>query len=381
MTKVSQLTLTGIALPHLTTAIRSSLQRLQPGGIVLFLRNVVTTTELVRLTRELRNLLSPHALIAVDQEGGRVARLRSPFTEWPPMRTFGDANSPALARAAGRAMGRELAAAGFNCDFAPVLDVDSNPANPVIGDRSFSSQPRRVAAMALAFARGLQDSGIVPCGKHFPGHGDTALDSHLALPEVARTLQELRRVELAPFRRAIKANLPMLMTAHVRYPALDPDHPATLSKAILQTLLRRELGFEGAVVSDDLSMHALDGSGSLGEVAVDAFNAGCDLLLACQSLEAGEEAAAALEAGVRSGRISQRRLREAHGRVSKLRRLLAQRTPPTAALEEVLRSGEGARVLERLEQRTARPAATSTGGGRASREPRPRRDATRRHPA
>lgn len=291
------------------------------------------------------------------------------------MRRFGEANRAPLARAAGRAMGRELAAAGFNCDFAPVLDVDSNPRNPVIGDRSFGSDPRVVASLGMAFARGLEEAGIVPCGKHFPGHGDTALDSHLALPEVGRSLRELRRVELAPFRRAIAAGLPMLMTAHVRYAALDPERPATLSRRILHELLRRELGFRGVLVSDDLSMHALDDAGSIGEAAVAAINAGCDLLLACASLDVAEEVAAAVTAAVRAGRIPERRMREALRRVDRLRRWLERRPRPTESLDDVLRSGEGARVLERLALRLA---ATSTGDVRASREPRRRRGAAPR---
>jgi beta-N-acetylhexosaminidase len=294
------------------------------------------------------------------------------------MRRFGQANSAALARAAGRAMGRELAAAGFNCNFAPVLDVDSNPANPVIGDRSFGASPGRVARLGLAFARGLAEAGILPCGKHFPGHGDTELDSHVTLPEVRRTLGQMRRIELAPFRRAIAANLPMLMTAHVLYPALDPLAPATLSRPILQTLLRRQLGFCGVLVSDDLSMHALDGAGSIGEAAVAAVNAGCDLVLACESLEAGEEAAAAIEAAVRSGRIPERRVREAQHRVDRLRRLLARRPLLTDTLDDVLRSGEGRRVLERLDQRLE---ATSTRDAAASRRLRRRRDAGSRRRA
>ncbi len=365
--------LSGLPGHTLTRPLSRRLERRAFAGVVLFSRNVESPSQVHQLNARLRNILGPSALIAVDQEGGRVARLRAPFTEWPPMRRFGEANSVALARAAGRVMGRELAVAGFNCNFAPVLDVDSNPRNPVIGDRSFGSDPRVVARLGLAFARGLEDAGILPCGKHFPGHGDTALDSHLTLPEVGRSLRELRRIELAPFRRAVAAGLPMLMSAHVRYPALDPERPATLSRRILRDLLRRELGFRGVVVSDDLSMHALDDVGSIGEAAVAALSAGCDLLLACESLDAAEEAAAAVTAAVRAGRIPERRIREALRRVDRLRRWLERRPRPTESLDDVLRCGDGMRVIARLERRLA---ATSTGDGRASRQPR-RRHAVR----
>ncbi|HEY8515270.1 MAG TPA: beta-N-acetylhexosaminidase [Candidatus Binatia bacterium] len=379
--KPATFVITGIPEHRISSQLRNTLAALTPAGIVLFSRNINDVPELLETTSALRGVLGPTALIAVDQEGGRVARLRAPFTEWPPMRRFGEANSAALARAAGRAMGRELAAAGFNCDFAPVLDVDSNPANPVIGDRSFGPRPGVVARLGIAFARGLEEAGILPCGKHFPGHGDTDLDSHLALPEVRRTLRQLRRVELAPFRRAIAAKLPLLMTAHVRYTALDPDLPATLSKRILRGLLRRELGFRGAIVSDDLSMHALDGVGSIGDIAVAAFQAGCDLLLACQSLEAGREAAAALTRAIRSGRIPESRVVDAQRRVAAIRRWLARRPAPRESLDDVLRSGEGARVLERLARRLDERT-TSTGDARASRAPRrPRAAASRRAPA
>jgi beta-N-acetylhexosaminidase len=248
-------------------------------------------------------------------------------------------------------MGHELAAAGFNLNFAPVLDVDSNPANPIIGDRAFARTPGMVGRLALAFARGLEDAGILPCGKHFPGHGDTALDSHLALPEVNRTRAELNRVELLPFRRAIAAKLPMLMSAHVRYPALDPELPATLSPRILTKLLRHELGFRGVVVSDDLAMHALDGYGPISELAPRALAAGCDLILACQSLEDGEAAVAGLQRALDDGRLSERRVAEALGRVSKLQRWLERRPPQTETLEDVLRSGDGARVVRAIEAR------------------------------
>jgi beta-N-acetylhexosaminidase len=269
------------------------------------------------------------------------------------MRSLGATNKAALARQAGRAMGRELAAAGFNVNFAPVLDVDSNPANPVIGDRAFARTPGRVARLGLAFAEGLMDAGILPCGKHFPGHGDTSEDSHLALPEVARSLKALQRVELLPFRRAIAAGLPMLMSAHVRYPALDPDLPATLSYKILTKLLRHQMGFRGVVVSDDLAMHALDGYGPIAELAPRALAAGCDLLLACQSLEDGEAAVAGIQRALDDGRLSERRVSEALRRVSKLHRWLERQPPQTETLDEVLSSGEGAGVVRAIEDRLA----------------------------
>jgi beta-N-acetylhexosaminidase len=343
---LSHLVLIGIPDRRLTAVVRRRLERLQPGGVVLFKRNVGNPDELTALTRELRAILGPDTLIAIDQEGGRVARLGTPFTEWPPMRRLGEIRNTGLARAAGRAIGRELAAVGINCDFAPVLDVDSNPENPVIGDRSFGREPALVARLGCAFARGLAEAGVLSCGKHFPGHGDTALDSHLALPRVERSRRELMRLEIAPFRRAVRSGFPMLMTAHVLYPALDPELPATLSRAVMTDLLRRRLGFRGVLVSDDLAMRALAGHGSVGELAVSALGAGCDLLLACQSLEEGEDAVSSLKAAARRGRLGPGRANQALARVRRLRRSARVRTKASTALPDP----EAARARRRLER-------------------------------
>ena len=348
MKSLSQLVVTGFEGTRLDARIRGRLERLAPGGVVLFRRNVGDPAALLRLTNELRGILGPRALIAVDQEGGRVARLRAPFTEWPAMRRVGELGDARLARGIGAAIGRELAAAGFNCDFAPVLDVDSNPSNPVIGDRAFAGEPAAVARLALAFASGLEASGVVPCGKHFPGHGDTAVDSHFSLPRVGRTLAELSRVELRPFRAAIRRGLPMLMTAHVVYEALDPVRPATLSAPILRGLLRERLGFEGVVVSDDLAMHALDAAGSVAEIAVGAVAAGCDLLLACQRLEDGERAVAALREAHAGSRAWRRFASPALQRVRGLRARLAGLPRSHATLDEVFADPRRARLRGRM---------------------------------
>lgn len=358
---ISRLVLAGIAGTSLSGEERRRLARLRPGGIVLFRRNVGTVEELCALTGELRAVLGERAILAIDQEGGRVARLRAPFTGWPPMRAVGRHASASLARAVGARIGAELAAVGIDCDFAPVLDVDSNPANPIIGDRSFGRDPRAVARLALAFAAGLASRGVLACGKHFPGHGDTDQDSHLALPVVRRERRDLERLELLPFRRAAARALPMLMTAHVVYPALDPDRPATLSPRILRRLLRRELAYTGVIASDDLAMHALDAYGSLERLAADACAAGCDLLLACQSLEESARAISGLRRAFRDGRLSASRVADALRRVERLAR---SRTPIPADPRRALRllsDGRGADLAERIAEAPER-----------TRSPRPR---------
>ncbi|HEY5090783.1 MAG TPA: beta-N-acetylhexosaminidase, partial [Polyangia bacterium] len=251
------------------------------GGVMLFRPNIVDPPQVASLVASLRAAAPPDAplLVSIDQEGGLVQRVRAPATVWPPMLAVGDARDLARTTAVGRALGEELAALGIGWNFAPVLDVHTNPANPVIGNRAFGTTPEAVTAQALAFWRGLRAAGLVGCGKHFPGHGDTRTDSHLDLPVVAHDLERLRRVELAPFAAAARAGMEALMTAHVLYPALDPDRPATLSHLIATELLRGELGFRGVLVSDDLGMKAVADRYSIEELAVLTIDAGVDHLL------------------------------------------------------------------------------------------------------
>ena len=216
-------------------------------------------------------------------------------------------------------MGVELASVGIDLSFAPVLDVHSNPANPVIGDRAFGSDPALVSEMGIALMRGLHDGGVLSCGKHFPGHGDTEKDSHLELPVVRRSRAELEHTELVPFRAAIAAGVPMLMSAHVLYPALDPEHPATLSRAILTDLLRGELRFDGVVASDDLHMRAIVNHGSIGDAAVASLLAGADALLVCQELQRAVEAFMAIENAVAKGALDAGLITAAAARIERLR--------------------------------------------------------------
>lgn len=265
----------------------------------------------------------PRLWIAVDQEGGRVQRVRAPATVWPPMLTLNhldDAAAEALAERVGEAMGRELAALGFDIDFAPVLDVHTNPANPIIGDRAFACEPERAATRALGFARGLEQAGVIACGKHFPGHGDTSTDSHLELPRLEHDLARLEAVELLPFRRAAAAKIPMIMTAHVVFAALDEHVPATLSPRVITELLRTRLGFGGIVVSDDLDMNAIAAHVGIADAAVRAIAAGCDALLLCRDLE---HQRMAYEALIKAGEATSRlraRIGESAARIRAVKR-------------------------------------------------------------
>jgi beta-N-acetylhexosaminidase len=265
------------------------------GGVILFSRNVDGPEQVAELVRELQWLARDARhdlplLVAVDQEGGRVARLREPWTVWPPLRAIGRSGSAELARRMGESIAAELRACGIRCDFAPVVDVDTNPANPVIGDRSFGDDPEAVGRFACAFIAGLQGGGVAASAKHFPGHGDTEVDSHLELPVVDHGLSRLEDVELRPFRRAVEAGVATVMTAHVLVRELDDRLPATLSPRVVGELLRAKLGYRGVVVSDDLEMKAVAKSWRAGAASVLAARAGADLLLVCSSAEAQVEA-------------------------------------------------------------------------------------------
>jgi beta-N-acetylhexosaminidase len=266
------------------------------GGVVLFKRNVETPEQLRALVGALRGAAPPGLplLVALDQEGGRVQRLRGPWTEWPAMRRVAEAGGPERTAALAAALARELREAGFELDFAPVVDVDTNPANPVIGDRSFARTPEAVGRHASAFVAALQAGGVAACAKHFPGHGDTAQDSHHELPRLDHDLARLRSVELPPFRAAIAAGVASVMTAHLLIPALDPDRPATLSPRAL-ALLREELGYDGVVFSDDLEMRAVADRYPIEQRVELSLRAGVDALLVCSDVPLWERALAHLE--------------------------------------------------------------------------------------
>ncbi len=306
---------------HGTTPSPEVLELVRRGvhGVVLFARNVVDAEQVAALSAELKRAAGRPLLVAIDQEGGRVARLRAPegFTELPPMRALGELGDAALAREVGALIGRELRAVGVDQDYAPVVDVDTNPANPVIGDRSLSRDPEVVGRLGAALAQGLQSAGVAACAKHFPGHGDTSQDSHKDLPRLPHALERLKRVELAPFRALARAGVAAVMTAHVVFEALDRTRPATLSPAVMR-LLREQVGFDGCAVSDDLEMSAVAEHFPLEEAAPGAVAAGVDALLVCHTAEVQHRAIDLVRAAVEDGRIPRARLAEARRRVSAL---------------------------------------------------------------
>ena len=286
-------------------------------GVVLFARNVASSAQWRSLIAEIGEaFVGLPAIVAIDQEGGPVQRLKPPLipeaTAVPAMGTL--ALDAVGFEALGKAMGAELRALGINVDFAPVLDVHTNPDNPIIGSRAFGTTPEQVIERGLAFARGLAASEISWCAKHFPGHGDTALDSHLALPRLPHTLERLLAVELAPFAAAAKT-APMIMTAHVVFEALDAMRPATLSAVVVPQILRQRFGYDGVVVSDDLDMLAIRDHYDVVEIAEGLAAADVDVPLVCHDLDF----AVALAAVLPRSEAAERRVRTLRGSLARSR--------------------------------------------------------------
>jgi beta-N-acetylhexosaminidase len=353
--EVGRLLVAGFDGQQIPIELRALAREFDLGGVILFARNIVEPEQVAELSRDAASLgRELPAWVSVDQEGGRVARLKAPFTEWPPMATLGRSSDPALAERFGRALAAELNAVGVTLDYAPVLDVHTNPKNPIIGDRALAENAAEVARLGAALIRGLQGDGVAACGKHFPGHGDTSRDSHLELPLIEHPPERLRDVELRPFRAAIDAGVASIMTAHILIPALDEEHPATLSHRVMTGLLREELGFGGIIFTDDLEMKAIARHHTVPAAAVMAILAGCDGMLICSGDH--ETQAAALEALVYAiederlsvARIEDALLRQRRAKERFLTRPGSARPSTAAVLRQVLGRDEHRAIAEEM---------------------------------
>jgi beta-N-acetylhexosaminidase len=298
--QIGQLLIAGFDGHEVPVELKSLAREFGLGGVILFARNVADPEQVAELCYEASRLATDVPLwVSVDQEGGRIARLKAPFTEWPAMATLGRSGDVRLARRFARALASELKAVGITLDYAPVLDIHTNPKNPVIGDRALSEKAEEVARLGVAIVEAMQSEGVAACGKHFPGHGDTQADSHLELPLLDHPLERLRSVELVPFRAAIGAGVATMMTAHLLVPPVDEKRPATLSKRIITGILRGELGYEGAILSDSLDeMKAITDEYTVPSATVLALEAGCDGVLICRGDP--DTQGAALEALIRA---------------------------------------------------------------------------------
>jgi beta-N-acetylhexosaminidase len=292
------------------------------GGVILFERNCrhpAQIADLIAQLQEIARTKGPGILlsIAIDQEHGPVTRIKEGITPFPSAGNMGKMGESDLVRRSARIIGRELAVIGITMNLAPVADLLLHPQNRVIGKRSYGRDPNRVGSMVVAAIEGLQAAGVAACAKHFPGHGATATDSHQALPTLERSREELEQAELIPFQMAKRAEVAAVMPGHLLCPALDPNLPATLSPAILQGLLRKDLGFDGCVISDDLAMNALASWGTIEERGVAAFKAGVDFLLVAKGSVQG--LLDALQKGLATGEISKQRAEQALARIRQLK--------------------------------------------------------------
>ncbi len=352
--KAGQLFMVGFEGTTPSKEIKSLIKKYHIGGVILFSRNIEHPDQVAELTASLQ-ALSPDAplLIGIDQEGGRISRLPPPFTQFPAARTIGRCDSVPLTYRNAEALSRELLSVGINMNFAPVLDINTNAQNPIIGDRAFGANPTIVSKHGLATIAAMLDQRIIPCGKHFPGHGDTDQDSHKTLPVVKLATSKMTDRELRPFLHAIENRLPCIMTAHICCHAFDQDLPASLSKNIVTTLLRETMKYDGVVVTDDLEMKGITEHLTVAEAAVKAVLAGSDLLLVCKTPALQIEAIEAVNASIEKGDISKGRLNQSLERIISLKGHFILNRPQLdlVALRRVVGSETHKDLVDSIERR------------------------------
>ncbi|PUU89567.1 MAG: beta-N-acetylhexosaminidase, partial [Halanaerobium sp.] len=323
--QVGQLFLVGFHSQTIDSQIKDLLENYYVGGVIYFTRNIENLEQTQKLSKNLQELALNNGariplFIAVDQEGGKVRRIKD-LSYFPANQTLGAAGNQERTRKTAAITARELKGVGVNLNLAPVLDVNNNPNNPVIGERSFGAEPELVAKMGAAYIKGLQSEGIIAAAKHFPGHGDTVTDSHTALPVINHSRARLDAVELYPFKKAIEVGVEVIMAAHIYFPAIETEAgiPATLSKAVLTDLLREELDFRGLIITDDMEMGAITKNFGTVQGAVRSIKAGSDIVLISHSYDLQKEALAAVTAAVKNGEITKKRIKESVKRILKLK--------------------------------------------------------------
>ncbi|WP_338448354.1 beta-N-acetylhexosaminidase [Niallia oryzisoli] len=320
--KIGQMILAGIAGTTMDENAKNLISQFHVGGIIFYANNFETPEQTVQLVNQLKagNTSNLPLFLSVDQEGGRVTRLPGGLANFPPNSQIGQVNNPEFSYKVGTLLGRELKEFGLNLDFAPVLDINSNPNNPVIGDRSFGKNSEIVSNLGIQTMKGIQSQNVIPTIKHFPGHGDTSVDSHLELPIVNKSLKELQELELIPFERAIDQGADVVMVAHILLPELDQTNPSSMSKAVMTDLLRNQLRFNGVIITDDMTMGAITEHFDIGQAAVESVKAGSDIILVGHDYNNVVKIISSLKNAVQNGEISEQRLNESIERIIQLKR-------------------------------------------------------------
>lgn len=320
--KIGQMLVVGIDGYNLNSNTKNLLDKHKVGGIIVMGENVQDSKQLLSLINEIKKENQKNKIplfMTIDEEGGRVTRMPKEFKKLPSNKVIGQINNPTFSYKLGSVIAEEIKAFGFNMDFAPVLDINSNPRNLVIGDRAFGAKASIVSSLGIQTMKGIQNQNIIPAVKHFPGHGDTLVDSHKGLPSVSNDLKRLKSLELIPFSEAIKNNADVVMIAHILLPKIDKDNPSSMSKIIITDILRKELKFEGVVITDDMTMGAIVKNYPIGEAAVKSVSAGADIVLVCHGYNNEIEVINTLKNAVVKGEISEERIDESVYRILKLK--------------------------------------------------------------
>jgi beta-N-acetylhexosaminidase len=354
--KIAQMLICGINGAKVDEESKELVQRTKVGGIILYAKNTPTAADTFKLTYGLKERAAETGIpliISIDEEHGRVGRIKEGTTRFVDMAAVGRSNDPAIAGEIAAVTSRELMACGINLNFAPVCDVNINPENKVIGDRSFSSDPETAANMVSAYVKKGVRTGMMLCAKHFPGHGDTAVDSHLDLPVVDKPLQEIEKCELVPFKAAIRAKVQTIMTAHIVFPLID-DLPATMSKKIISGILIKKLGFKGIIISDDMNMGAIAENYGVKEAFALSINAGVNMFIVSNMLKHKinvNKLIDDIEKAVSSGAIDERMIDSSVDRILKLKDShLKDINPEKTLRESSLRQSGSLKLAEYLQK-------------------------------
>ncbi len=320
--KIGQMLMVGFEGQTINDNIREMIKDYHIGGFVLFKRNVSDARQLVDLTNGLKAENADNNIplfISVDEEGGKVTRMPDELKKLPSSGRLGKVGDGKLSKEVGMVMGQMLKDFGLNMNYAPVLDINSNPNNPVIGDRSFGADAELVRELGIQTMKGMQSEEVIPVVKHFPGHGDTSVDSHIGLPRVDHGMDRLKGFELVPFADAIEEGTDVVMVAHILFSKIDPENPSTLSKAIITDLLKEDLGFKGVVITDDMTMGAIIENYSIGDAAVKSILAGSDIVSVCHNYSNIVEAVTSIKNAVEEGVITEDRIDESVYKILKLK--------------------------------------------------------------